>query len=338
MTRPRSRAHAAALAVLSAAPLLIQAPAVSAHDAGITSVTRVHLAQMGERRYALSVVDRGVPGFGDIRPVLPAHCHELQADPQAGSASGFAFECDRALTFDDTLTLPWGLGVAAVAAWADGSTASAFFPPDGPTVTIRLGELRAVAGSSLRLAERYLALGVEHILFGVDHLFFVVGLFLLARSVKSLVLTVTAFTAAHSLTLAAAVLGLVAVDRGPVEAAIALSIVFLAREIVVGHRGASHLAHRQPWLVAFAFGLLHGFGFAAALGEIGLRTADIPAALLWFNIGVEAGQLGVIVGLLACRRLVRATRALTFPWWEPALGYGLGTLATVWLIDRLPWR
>jgi hypothetical protein len=113
--------------------------------------------------------------------------------------------------------------------------------------------------------------------------------------------------------------------------------VFLAREIVVGQRGASHLAHRQPWLVAFAFGLLHGFGFAAALGEIGLRTADIPAALLWFNIGVEAGQLGVIVGLLACRRLVGATRAITSPWWKPALGYGLGTLATVWLIDRLPW-
>jgi hydrogenase/urease accessory protein HupE len=338
MTRPRSRALAAALAVLSAAALLIQMPAVSAHDAGITSVTRVHLSQAGEHRYALSVVDRRGPAFEEVRPVLPAHCHERQADPRTGSASEFAFECDRPLTFDDTLTLPWGLGVAAVAAWADGSTASAFFPPDGPTVTIRLGELRAAAGSGLRLAQRYLALGVEHILLGVDHLFFVVGLFLLARSVKSLMMTVTAFTAAHSLTLAAAVLGVVAVDRGPVEAAIALSIVFLAREIVVGQRGELHLAHRQPWLVAFVFGLLHGFGFAAALGEIGLRTADVPAALLWFNIGVEAGQLGVIAGLLACRRVVRARRALTPTWWEPALGYGLGTLATVWLIDRLPWR
>jgi hypothetical protein len=247
-----------------------------------------------------------------------------------------AFECDRPLTFDDALTLPWGLGVAAVATWADGSSASAFFPADGPAVTIRLGELRAAAGSRFVLGRHYLALGVEHILLGIDHLLFVLGLFLLVRTSRALVVTLTAFTVAHSLTLAAAVLGVVAVDNGPVEAAIALSIVFLAREIVVGPRGASHLAQRQPWLVAFAFGLLHGFGFAGALGDLGLRVDDIPAALLAFNAGVEAGQLAVVAVCLAGRRLLRAARLPAAPYWEPALGYGVGTLATVWLFGRIP--
>ena len=335
MTLRRGAGRGVSLALLAAAFVLGRPPAASAHDAGITSVTRVHLSQAGERRYVLSVVDLGVPPLEDSTGLLPRHCRAIP-DARARAGSGVVFDCDRPLAFDDELTLPWGLGVAAVATWADGSIASAFFPADGPTVTIRLSELRAEAGSGLRLAQRYVALGVEHILLGMDHLLFVLGLFFLVRTSRSLVITLTAFTVAHSLTLAAAVLGVVAVDRGPVEAAIALSIVLLAREIVVGQRGASHLVHRQPWLVAFGFGLLHGFGFASALGAIGLRSGDIPAALLSFNLGVETGQLAVVAVFLGCRQLTRTTRLPAAPYWQPALGYGLGTLATVWLIDRLP--
>jgi hydrogenase/urease accessory protein HupE len=332
----RLRAGTGWSAVLLAPALLLALPAaLAAHDAGITSVARVHLAQTGERRYVLSVLDRGVPPLESSAGLLPGHCRALLDDPRARAGSGVAFECIRPLNFDDALTLPWGLGVAAVATWADGSSASAYFPADGRTATVRLGELRAAAPSGLRLAERYVALGIEHILFGIDHLLFVLGLFLLAPTFRSLVLTVTAFTVAHSLTLAATVLGVASVDTGAVEAAIALSIVFLAREVVTGRRGASHLAHRQPWIVAFGFGLLHGFGFASALGGIGLRTADIPAALLSFNAGVEVGQLGVIAVLLAGRGLVRRT-PLGTPIRETALGYVLGAVATVWFIDRLP--
>jgi hydrogenase/urease accessory protein HupE len=321
--------------VLATALLLAAPPAVPAHDAGITSVARVHLAQVGERRYVLSVVDRGVPPFEASIGWLPAHCRALPDGPQARAIPRVTFDCDRPLTFDDAITLPWSLGVAAVATWADGSSASAYFPADGPTARIRLGELRAASASGWRVAQRYVALGVEHILFGLDHLLFVLGLLLLAPTFRSLVLTVTAFTAAHSLTLAAAVLDVVSVNAAAVEAAIALSIVFLAREVVAARRGASHLAHRQPWMVAFGFGLLHGFGFASALGGIGLRADDIPAALLSFNAGVEAGQLAVIAGLLAIGAAVRRTRLAT-PIWGPALAYALGTVAMAWLVDRLP--
>jgi hydrogenase/urease accessory protein HupE len=199
-----------------------------------------------------------------------------------------------------------------------------------------LGDLLAGAGSGFRLAERYFALGTEHILLGIDHLLFVLGLLLLVRGAGPLVKTITAFTIAHSITLAAAVMGVVTLDRGPVEAAIALSIVLLAREIVVGYSGHTHLVHRRPWLVAFVFGLLHGLGFAGALGEIGLRSADVPLALLTFNLGVEAGQLAFVVLLVLLNRMVGETLRFRVPRFEPALGYALGGLAMLWLFDRLP--
>jgi hydrogenase/urease accessory protein HupE len=226
----------------------------------------------------------------------------------------------------------------AVAVWADGSEASAYFAPSGPTVTVRLAELRAASGSRSSLARRYFALGTEHILLGVDHLLFVLGLLLLLRRVGALIKTITAFTVAHSLTLAAAALDVVSVPLAPVEAAVALSIVLLAREIVAGRNGAVHLVHRWPWLVAFAFGLLHGLGFAGALGQMGLRSDDIPPALLFFNLGVEAGQLAFVAVVLVVNRSIRRWRRASpvSAWLEPALGYSLGTIATLWFFLRLP--
>ncbi len=332
--------------VLRAALLCLAVPpgGAAAHDVGITSVARVFLDQVGEDRYVLSVADLGLPALDGAAAegVLPAHCRltgAVEAFPAAAAPTvpTLPFACDRALTADDAITLPWDLaGVVAVARWSDGSGASAWFRGRGRSVTIGLGELRAGAGSRLQLAGRYGVLGAEHILFGIDHLLFVLGLLLLVRGVGSLVATITAFTLAHSLTLGAAVLGLVSVSRGAVEAAIALSIVLLAREIVVGRRGRRSLVHERPWLVAFVFGLLHGFGFAGALGEIGLGRADVPLALLSFNLGVEAGQLVFVAALVAIDRVSRGSWRSRAPRLVPAVGYALGVVATLWLFDRLP--
>ena len=152
------------------------------------------------------------------------------------------------------------------------------------------------------VAATYLRLGIEHILFGFDHLLFILALVILVRDWRRVAVTVTAFAVAHSITLAAATLGLVHV-RGPlVEAAIALSIVLVAVEIVNARRGAPSLTARWPWLVAFGFGLLHGFGFADALAETGLPDHAIPTALLFFNLGVEIGQLAFVAAVLADRQ------------------------------------
>lgn len=182
----------------------------------------------------------------------------------------------------------------------------------------------------------YLRLGVHHILGGFDHLLFVLGLLLLVRSGWSLVRTVTAFTLAHSVTLALAVLGLVHVPPAPVETAIALSILLLAVELARPADAPPTLAARLPWLVAFAFGLLHGFGFAGALGEVGLPPGDVPLALLWFNVGVEAGQLlfvGALVAVAALLRRLRAGRLLVV--WRAAAPWGIGGLAAFWVFERV---
>jgi hydrogenase/urease accessory protein HupE len=182
----------------------------------------------------------------------------------------------------------------------------------------------------------YTRLGVEHILTGFDHLLFVVALTLLVRKRRPLVITITAFTVAHSLTLAATVLGLVTVPTAPVEAAIALSIVLVCAECL--RPEADSFTRRAPWLIAFAFGLLHGLGFAAALMEIGLPEQHIPAALVCFNLGVELGQLAVIVLVLGLRFGLRAL-AGRFHLARPALArgviYAMGTTAAFWSLDRV---
>ncbi len=185
------------------------------------------------------------------------------------------------------------------------------------------------------VAWSYLVLGVEHILGGVDHLLFVLALLLIVRGGKRIFITITAFTFAHSITLVAATLGWVHVPGPPVEAIIALSIVFVATEAVHGLQGRPGLTARAPWVVAFSFGLLHGFGFAGALAEVGLPQKAIPVALLMFNVGVEAGQLLFVVVVLALRN---ALARLTFNWprWMPYVApYAIGTVAMFWVIERI---
>ena len=188
---------------------------------------------------------------------------------------------------------------------------------------------------SFQVAQAYLLLGVEHILGGIDHLLFVFGLLLLVRGPWLLVKTVTAFTVAHSITLAAATLGWVRVQQAPVEAVIALSILFLASELAKQRHGDLGLMQRYPWIVAFTFGLLHGFGFAGALRQVGLPESDVPLALFTFNVGVEVGQLlfiGIVLLVLAGLRRVR----VRIPAWvNAAPAYGIGTMAAFWTLQRM---
>lgn len=183
--------------------------------------------------------------------------------------------------------------------------------------------------------QTYLGLGFTHILFGFDHLLFVVALVLLIGGWRRLIATVTAFTVAHSITLAATTLGLVSVARKPVEICIALSIVLVAREILRPPDAEPTLARRAPALIAFAFGLLHGFGFAAALAEIGLPTGEIPLALFAFNVGVELGQLAIVAAALA---LLAALARFAASWQRPSTvagAYAIGAVASGWLIQRV---
>ena len=211
----------------------------------------------------------------------------------------------------------------------DGTSQVEHLLPQRPQFTIK------AATGAAQIAWSYLVLGVEHILGGVDHLLFVLALLLIVRGSRRIVATITAFTLAHSLTLAAATLGWVQVPGAPVEAMIALSIVFVAAEVVQGLRGRRGLTARAPWVVAFSFGLLHGFGFAGALAEVGLPQTAIPIALLFFNVGVEIGQLMFVGAVLGGRWLL--TRTMTrLPAWSLNLPpYFIGTVAMYWVIERV---
>jgi hydrogenase/urease accessory protein HupE len=220
---------------------------------------------------------------------------------------------------------------------------------NGRTQTVRLTpsqpefKVMGTAGTAA-VIRTYFSLGVEHILLGFDHLLFVLALLFLVEGWRRLVATITAFTIAHSLTLAAATFGWVQVPQAPVEAVIALSIVFVAVEILHRHQGRTGIATRKPWIVAFIFGLLHGLGFAGALRDIGLPDDAIPLALAFFNVGVEAGQLLFvaavfmlfrIVNQLMGRRGATAERSyLTGAVVTRPASYVIGTLAAFWLIQR----
>ena len=211
----------------------------------------------------------------------------------------------------------------------DGTSQMERLLPQNPQFTIE------AATTTGQVAGSYLVLGVEHILGGVDHLLFVLALLLIVRGGKRILITITAFTAAHSITLVAATLGWAHVPGPPVEAMIALSIVFVAAEVVHGLRGKPGLTARAPWIVAFSFGLLHGFGFAGALAEVGLPQTAIPVALLMFNVGVEVGQLLFVAAVLVMRALV-VRLPIPRPAWTPYLvPYAIGSVAMFWVVERV---
>jgi hypothetical protein len=192
----------------------------------------------------------------------------------------------------------------------------------------------AAAQSAIGLLGTYLVQGIRHIAFGLDHLLFVLGLLLIVQDRWMLIKTITAFTVAHSLTLAIATFGWADAPVLPLNAAIALSIFFLGPEIVRSWRGETSFTIRHPWVVAFVFGLIHGFGFASALTGAGLPRRDLPLALLGFNVGVELGQVAFVVLVVLLERSFRQLR-IRWPRWVEALpGYAVGTLGAFWTIQR----
>jgi hypothetical protein len=212
---------------------------------------------------------------------------------------------------------------------ADGTAHSAILRPSAPSYRIPAFE------SKTEIAGSYWRMGISHILGGIDHLLFLFALMLIVSGFGKLLKTVTAFTLAHSVTLALATLGFVNVPPAPTEAVISLSILFLAAEIVRKQQGEVGLTERRPWLVALAFGLFHGLGFAGALSQVGVPAHEVPLALLMFNVGVETGQIAFVVVVVALLAALRQL-PLSLPQgaWRLA-PYSIGSLAAFWTLQRL---
>jgi hydrogenase/urease accessory protein HupE len=281
-----------------------------------------------------------VPALGDLRLGiylrLPASCRP-KAEPVRTIQAGSFFErssvaCTGGLKGREISVDGLRSGVTDALArieYRDGTTEVARITPDSPTI------LLVGAQSGLEVAKTYLLLGIDHILTGFDHLLFVLALMLLIRDLWMLAKTITAFTIAHSITLAGATLGYFSLPQKPVEAAIALSIVFVASELIKIKAGERRLSQAYPWVVAFAFGLLHGFGFAGALKETGLPQQDIPLALLTFNVGVEAGQLMFVAAIVVAVRMATALVTVPIAPARLAAAYLIGSISMVWFVTRV---
>jgi hydrogenase/urease accessory protein HupE len=211
----------------------------------------------------------------------------------------------------------------------DGTTRVARLTPANPSFLIE------ASPSHWQVVRTYLVLGVEHILTGIDHLLFVLALLIITCGSWKLVKTVTAFTIAHSITLTAATLGFVHVPQRPVEAVIALSIVFVAAEILHGRQGREGITSRAPWVVALTFGLLHGLGFAGGLSEAGLPQGHVPLALLFFSLGVETGHLLFVSMVLSMMVLARRMNLPVPPWAQRVPPYAIGSVAVFWVMQRV---
>ena len=279
-----------------------------------------------------------------LRPAFPARCRESGRDVPEVTASAlierWTIDCGTRGLADAPIEiagLPRTLtDVLLRVRFLDGASVDHLLRPEAPRV-----EPAPAAGRGMA-APAYLRLGVEHLLFGFDHILFVVGLTFLVRRPRQLVAVVTAFTAAHSVTLALSTLGAVTLPQRPVEAAIALSILYLAVELAGGGPGGPGADRRprasparSPWTIAFGFGLLHGFGFAGALAEIGLPEDARATALLLFNVGVEIGQLAVVGVLLALLYGLRAARVPLPAAVAQAPIYVMGAVSAGWFLERV---
>jgi hypothetical protein len=338
----RSAQHEGSLVrlVLRLLPVLAVALASAPSRAHELQPGFLELAETAPGRYDVLWKLPSLGESSDVRmpifPAFPERCRQIgdARTERAGTAWVFhaKIDCAGGLAWQriaiDGLDA-FSTDVLVRAQHADGSVETHVLKPVQPAVTLR------AAGDTRRGAWAYLYLGIEHILLGVDHLLFVLGLLLIVRDRWMLVKTVTAFTLAHSITLAVATFGIARIAAGPLNAAIALSILFLGPEIVRRWRGETSFTIRHPWVVAFAFGLLHGFGFASGLAQLGLPKDEVPLALLLFNVGVEIGQLAFVVVVLS---LERSFRLLQIHWprfVERLPGYVVGTLGAFWTIQRV---
>ena len=302
---------------------------------------RPALLDIKEQNTGLFAVTWKVPTRGDrvlaITPQLPESL-ELLGSPSVQDIPGARIEHATYKNTSESLTgqtiVIEGLAalqtdVLLLVQLQDGTQHSAILRPSSPAFTIPL------QASKLKVAADYWLMGTIHILEGIDHLLFVLALLLIVVGFGQLLKAVTAFTVAHSITLALATLGMVHVPAAPTEAIIALSILFLATEIVHKHNGQISLTERYPWIIAFVFGLFHGLGFAGALSEIGVPQHEVPLALFMFNVGVETGQLlfiAVVLGVIAI--LKRLPVSAPQGAWR-VLPYSIGSIAAFWTIQRV---
>jgi hydrogenase/urease accessory protein HupE len=302
---------------------------------------RPALLEITEREPGLFDAKWKMPALGDralpIKPIFP-ECMKPVGPPSAHAAPGailqyFSFKTDGQPIAGETITIDGLTGlqidVLLRVKLADGTNHSVILRPTSPSTVI------PAQPSSAQMAWSYFVIGIQHILEGVDHLLFILGLLLIVRSTSMLLKTVTAFTLAHSITLAIATLGFASTPLAPLNVLIALSILFLGPEIVRVWRGQTSLTIRHPWVVAFGFGLLHGFGFASGLQTIGLPSHEIALALLMFNVGVEAGQLLFVVVILAMLKSFRVLEVRWPRWAELTPGYAVGSLGAYWAIQRM---
>jgi len=306
---------------------------VAAHDIGLMTL---RFEELGDNRYQLEYIAQPGSPESAAPPLLSPTLTWEQEPELPGGFVCLVFATDgKPLSSEDRIILPWRVnGVMVQAFWRNGETARHLFPLTKEGVVIRIGDLRAGTGSVGEASTYYTRLGVEHILTGWDHLMFVAGLLLFIRGWRMTAATITAFTLAHSLTLALGAFGVVRVDLDLVDALVALSIIVLAVEILQFKQGRAGLTARKPWLIAFAFGLIHGLGFGWALSSLGVPQQELPQALLFFNLGVEMGQLGVVVVWFAA---VAVAGKLSFRLperWAKAPAYALGITAAWLFIDR----
>jgi hypothetical protein len=271
-----------------------------------------------------------------IYPVFPSNCvvpKQLESEDAPGSViergvvrCGSQGLAGRTIGIDNlNVTI---LDVLVRITFADGTSITQMLRPLAPSFVVHKDTKSHVD------ALGYVRLGIGHILYGIDHLLFVLGLLLIVPGPRMLLKTITAFTIAHTTTLALATFGVVHLAPTPIEAVIALSIVFLAAELAQHRRGIRGLTYRKPWLVAFAFGLLHGFGFAGTLARIGIPAHDIPLALFSFNVGVEVGQIAFVTAVLAFIYSLR-TLEIRWPQWAYRVPpYAIGSLASFWFLQR----
>lgn len=306
-----------------------------AHDLGVATA---EFRELSSNNYRLRVQSSITTQSLFSAPVLPSRCH-LTTPPKgrlSQNSIDYEFTCLEPLVSDDTIYLPWEReGVVINSFWLDKSSSSQFFPAESRGISVVMAHLNAGSGSIVMIAKRYLTLGIEHILTGYDHLLFVLSLLLLITRTWLLIETITAFTVAHSITLGLASLGFLDIPTLAVEASIALSVAFLAAEVVRHYLyNKLSLTAKAPWLVAFIFGLLHGLGFASALSGLGLPQKEILPALLFFNLGVEFGQLSFIafimtLGLLFIWIFKRDTVVL-----RPVIASVIGIVAMYWFVER----
>ncbi|HUI26774.1 MAG TPA: HupE/UreJ family protein [Candidatus Kryptonia bacterium] len=287
----------------------------------------------------------GAPILNDatLAPEFPAHCRRIEQFPadstETSTISFWRIDCGAAGLRGERLAVR-GLADLRLDAivritWQDGGAVSGALQGEADEFLIPpVARERQDGASTVTVIVSYVRLGIAHIWLGADHLLFVFGLLLLVRSRRVLIETITAFTVAHSIALALAILGVVRVPAAPVEALIALSIVLVATELARSPEALPTLTARYPWVVAFGFGLVHGLGFAGALAEIGLPGDQVPLALFSFNVGVEIGQLGFVLAMLVPLRLfARLVSKWAWARWVPA--YAIGAVAVAWALERI---